>query len=85
MSVTLFTSAAVKISRMGEVTDIKAFFGGSVGGSLKKYVEEEPFQLETDGAVIESRGKGGTTLEIIDFQEFKSRFPELPTGTHFCS
>jgi hypothetical protein len=66
------------------VTYIKALFGDGKGGRLKKYVETEPFQLETDGALIESKGKSGTTLEIIGFQEFKSRFPKLATGTHFC-
>jgi hypothetical protein len=84
MSVTVFTSARVKIGRSKEFTSIEAFFGGWKPEGLGKYLAEEPFHLVTDGAVIESKGKGGTTLEIIDFEEFKSRFPQLATGSHFC-
>jgi hypothetical protein len=80
----LQAAAGVKIDRSKEVTYIEAFFGDWKTKDLRKYVAEKPFQLQTDGAVIESKGKGGTTLEIIDFQEFKSRFPGLATGTHFC-
>jgi hypothetical protein len=64
--------------------NVEVFFRGKPPQSLEKYLIEQPWQLETDGAVIESRGQGGITLEIIDFGEFKSRFHALAAGSHFC-
>jgi hypothetical protein len=92
MNVTFFTTAQVVISPgPGGSTEVKVLFSNVLQGSLAKYSVNVPYQLETDGAVIESYGPGGVTLEIIDINEFKSRFPDhvaanvrLANATHFC-
>jgi len=78
-------------------TDVKVFFLDRPGyEARRRYSIPEPFQLETDGAIIQSNGWlpfiarrprghwGRKILWIIDFLEFKSYFPERATGTHFC-
>jgi hypothetical protein len=85
MNVTIFTWATeVSISRApGGDSTIIVLFKDLPGGTLKRYEASQPFDLQTDGAVIESFGPGGVTLEIIDFNELKSRFPNT-TGSHLC-
>jgi hypothetical protein len=85
MRVTVLTAAPVSMKQLGNRTDVQVLFAPSLRYSGKKqYVLPESFQLETNGAIIESIDPPGKTLEIIDFDEFKSRFPRHATGTHFC-
>jgi hypothetical protein len=85
MSVTIFTSAAeVLVGRTPNGSSaIKVFFANLPRSTLKRYEASQPFNLETDGAILESVGPGGVVLEIIDFDELKSLFPNT-TGSHLC-
>jgi hypothetical protein len=85
MSITIFTSAQVIIGRTARGTSsVKVLFNNLPGTSLGRYDVAEPYELETDGAIIETFGpRGTTTLEIIDFVELKKRFPNV-TGSHLC-
>ena len=85
MNVTIFTSATeISISRAPTgVSLIKVLFKNLPGSTLKRHEATQPYDLQTDGAIIESFGPGGVTLEIIDFNGLKSRFPNT-TGSHLC-
>jgi hypothetical protein len=88
MTVTLVTSASVEMRRIDNRTDVKALFIPRIpeqpAPPKTTHVPPEPFLLETNGAIIESAHPEGKRLEIIDFYEFKSRFPQYRTGSHFC-
>jgi hypothetical protein len=99
--ITVLTRAAdVSVSTPqaeGGRTYVKVLFHDQPGGdSLRDYAVPEPFELETDGAIIQPNGwftliarspeiaPERKILWIIDLREFKSLFPGTATGDHLC-
>jgi hypothetical protein len=84
----------------GGRTYVKVLFHDQPGHEFPRdYAVPEPFELETDGAIIQPNGwlpftpfiarwpeivREGNILWIIDLREFKARFPATATGDHFC-
>jgi len=76
MNVTIIRSGKVTLSQAanGE-NQVKVEVGGS-GGRLQRHTTAQPYSLETNGAIVESFGPGGVTLEILDYSEYQQRFPQ---------
>jgi dipeptidyl aminopeptidase/acylaminoacyl peptidase len=77
MNVTIISSGKVTITQAanGE-NQVKVEVGGS-GGRLQRHTTAKPYSLETNGAIVESFGPAGVTLEILDYSEYQQRFPQL--------
>src|SRR5262249_48311795 len=89
------TSASVETGRSDNRPDFKFIFPPQPQPAREKtlYLLPEPFQLETNGAIINIntaqipvniKGDWSKVWEIVDFHEFKVRFPGYRSGTHFC-
>jgi hypothetical protein len=75
MSITIFTDGATGYSKNADRADVfRIEFGADKPRTLQRHELPAGTRLETNGAIAESFGRGGTVLEIISLDELQGRF-----------